>query len=189
MGLDHDKAMELEYKALRDELLKRFELRQQVVSVTLAIAGALLGAGLIQRAQQPTYPSVSLIYPPIAALLALGWAQLDNRIRTLGVYIRDRIEKPTPGMGWETFVSQTRPRMGGLPYVLISHGGVFLWTQLMAFAIGWSSTNFSTLDDCLLGFDAIVIIFSAYLLWHHRCHVQSIEKRGLEGARDVGWLP
>jgi hypothetical protein len=34
--------------------------------------------------------------------LALGWAQIDHRIREIRAYIRDNIEKDNPVLGWET---------------------------------------------------------------------------------------
>jgi ABC-type polysaccharide/polyol phosphate export permease len=58
----------MEYETLRDEIIKRVELRQQLLSITLGFAGAFLGVAV----SFPTTPSVALIYPPIALFLAIG---------------------------------------------------------------------------------------------------------------------
>ncbi len=51
--------VDLEYNSLRGEIIKRIELRQQMVTVTLTIAGVFLGVGITNKA-------VALVYPPIA---------------------------------------------------------------------------------------------------------------------------
>ncbi|MFM7528344.1 MAG: hypothetical protein ACKO63_07625 [Nodosilinea sp.] len=72
---------ELEYTSIRDEILKRIELRLQIMSVTLTLAGAFIGFGVSNTL-------LSLVYPPLAALLAMLWVQNDTRSRQLGKYIQ-----------------------------------------------------------------------------------------------------
>ncbi|MFM7220961.1 MAG: DNA-binding protein [Nodosilinea sp.] len=72
---------ELEYTSIRDEILKRMELRLQIMSVTLTLAGAFIGFGVSNTL-------LSLVYPPLAALLAMLWVQNDTRSRQLGKYIQ-----------------------------------------------------------------------------------------------------
>lgn len=196
----------LEYKALRDELLKRFELRQQVVSVTLAIAGALIGAGIFQAKMlympgtpNSPSPSIALAYSPIALFLALGWAHLDDRVRILGSYIRERIEPKIPGLGWETYIDGKRPRVKRLPYAFISHGGVFIWTQIVAIIIGIifcirAQPKLDLLDSTLIAIDAISLASTVLLMMHHARHVTGFDKKGLEAFEEmahepIGWLP
>ena len=59
-----------EYKALRDEILKRVEFRYQLLNITLISAGTLLGAGLNANSAP-----VLLVYPILAAFLAGGVAR------------------------------------------------------------------------------------------------------------------
>ena len=73
--------VDLEYNSLRGEILKRIELRQQIISITLTLAGIFLSFGL-------STDTVALIYPPLAAFLSIAWAQNDFRIRDLATYIR-----------------------------------------------------------------------------------------------------
>ena len=77
--------LQLEYNALRSEILKRIEMRQQLTSITLSIAGLFLGFGL-------NNVGVALIFPLIGFFLASAWAQNDIRIRQLGAYIHERLE-------------------------------------------------------------------------------------------------
>lgn len=130
---------ELEYNSLRSEVLKRIELRQQIVSITLTLAGAFLGIGLGTT-------SVALIYPPLAMFLAFGWAQNDFRIRNLTGYLRKNLESSATGLHYEHEVQVERERANGLGswrFVVISHIGIFLFTQAMALMIELARIEFN----------------------------------------------
>jgi hypothetical protein len=156
--------LQLEYSALRTEILHRIELRQKLIEVTLTIASAFLGIGfaqsikLIPTAGGHTSPILSLIYPPIATCLALGWFQLDSRIREISDHISDKIEPLIPCLTWETSRREKRKEKTNKPIratkttifqnlwvklaswriTTMSHGGVFVLTQVMALLIGLS---------------------------------------------------
>lgn len=57
-----------------------------------------------------TTDTVPLIYLPLAAFLAITWAQYDFRIRDLATYIREKLETVPIGLGYETYVQQTRTK-------------------------------------------------------------------------------
>ena len=121
-------AVELEYNALRGEILKRIELRQQVLAITLTLAGVFLSVGLTEN-------TVALIYPPLGAFLAIAWAQNDYRIRDLATYIRKNLEGPSTGLNYESYIQRLRgesTKLSAWRFVVISHNGIFLLTQLMA---------------------------------------------------------
>lgn len=125
------RGVELEYNSLRGEILKRIELRQQIISITLTLAGIFLSFGL-------STDSVALIYPPLAAFLSIAWAQNDFRIRDLATYIRENLETSSIGLGYETFTQQVRTKnkkIGSWRTVVISHTGIFIFTQLMSVGI------------------------------------------------------
>lgn len=156
------RGIELEYNSLRGEILKRIELRQQIISVTLTLAGVFLGFGL-------TTATVALVYPPLAAFLAFGWAQNDFRIRDLAVYIRTRLEGEASGLGYENYVQEARTKGQGLGtwrFVVLSHSGIFIFTQLMAVIIELAkygplaqvAPGFTPLTWFLLAVDAIAIL-------------------------------
>ena len=148
--------IDLEYNSLRGEILKRIELRQQIISITLTLAGIFLSFGV-------STDTVALIYPPLAAFLAIAWAQNDFRIRDLATYIRENLETTSIGLGYETYVQQARAKNkkpGGWRYVVISHTGIFIFTQLMAIGIELLKSMpivFTPLEWVLLVIDFISI--------------------------------
>ena len=121
-------------------------MRQQLIAITLTLGGAFLAVGIKQ-------PAVALVYPPLSLFLALAWAQNDYRVRDLAEYIRQRVEPMLAGVGWETYIHARRgdKKLGSWRFVVLSHGGVFLFTQLTALFVGavgvfgdWSSQTSST---------------------------------------------
>jgi len=155
------RGIELEYTALKNEMLKRIEMRQQIIAVTLAFAGAFLGVGL-------KIAHLALIYPPLAALMALGWAQNDFRVGTAARYIREHLESSMPGLRYETRVQMERAESKGLGawlFVVLSHGGIFMVTQIMAVVIHILVFPFNTLVWILLGVDGLSLLVVAYLMF------------------------
>lgn len=138
-------AVQLEYTALRNEILKRIELRQQVIQIALAFAGVLFSFGVAR-------PGVAFVFPPLAALMATAWAQNDFRIRDLGTYLRDRIEPNLAGLGWETHLQKGRKASPDTTWrrTVYSHGGIFLGTQIIAIGIGLANFSNSLVEWILL---------------------------------------
>jgi hypothetical protein len=87
-----------EYEALRGELLKRVEIRYQLVLATLVGAGTFLSIG-VQFFAAP----VVLSFPILVALLAAAWASNDLAIKRIAAYISSRIETVVADdhQGWE----------------------------------------------------------------------------------------
>lgn len=125
--------VETEYVSLREEMVKRIEGRQQIISITLTLAGAFLGIGWGSGGAVPI-----LIYPSLAFLLALSWAQSEIRIFQIGEYIHQRLESSIPQLGWEKYwrEHQGQTRLFGLPIALVASAGIFLLTQIMAVVLG-----------------------------------------------------
>jgi hypothetical protein len=159
----HPPGIEIEYTTLRNEILQRIGLRQQVVSVALTLAGIFLSVGLNNEL-------VSLIYPPLAMLLAFGWAQNDFRIREISRYIRQYLETDESGLAYERLTQEFRQNAKGLDswrFVVISHGGMFLLTQVMAVVIEvlrFTPLNLSPIKLTLLSIDAISILLVYWIM-------------------------
>jgi len=154
-----EKGLELQYNALRDEILKRIELRQQLIAITLTIAGALLAVGI-------NNDLVALIYPPLAMFLALGWSQNDLRIRFISRYIREKIEPLVPGLGFEGYTHSANKERRGLEsqgFTVLSHSGTFILTQAMALGLGIFNLKFSALKLCFIGIDVIAILVVVWI--------------------------
>lgn len=151
---------ELEYTSLREEILKRIESRQQLISITLTIAAAVLGVGWTSGAV------ILLLYPLIAALMAAGWAQNEIIIRQISAYIRDHLESKVTAPGWErtSRANMTETLVFGWPIDILSLGGIFVLTQIMALALGWTRFNSTTLEWILLVADGLALLVVLTLL-------------------------
>src|SRR5947209_14135680 len=94
-----------QYTALRSEIEKRIDIRQQILALTLLVAGTFLTVGV-----QPVVPEVVLLfYPVIAMFLGAIWEHNDLRVGQINFYIRTEVEKHLGRFapGWETFRRQT----------------------------------------------------------------------------------
>jgi hypothetical protein len=156
---DYRAGLKMEYNALRGEILQRIGLRQQIIAMTLTVAGAFLAVGV-------TTAGIALVYPPLAFFLAVGWSQNDYRVRDAATYIRENIESASPGLGWETYVNKrrSRTRRSSWRYIVLSHGGVFLITQLMAIGIGIAKFSSTPAEWFLLALDAIAIALVGWIV-------------------------
>jgi hypothetical protein len=152
---------ELEYTSIRDEILKRIELRLQIMSITLTLAGAFIGFGVSNTL-------LSLVYPPLAALLAMLWVQNDTRSRQLGKYIQSiEASGSIPGLGWESFYrreKESETRLGSWPLSILAPGGTFLVTELMAIALGLSKFAATPIELVFLSISCVALLFTVWLL-------------------------
>lgn len=150
---------EMEYASLREEVLKRIESRQQTISIALTLAGAFLGLGWNAGAV------VILIYPLIALLLAVGWAQNEVFVMQINAYIRDHLEGEGSGLGWQRFNQQNKAelRVFGWPLEVLAIGGIFILTQFMALGLGGLRFG-GTLPEWLLLLLALAAIGAMVIL-------------------------
>src|SRR5947209_18568770 len=94
-----------QYTSLRSEIEKRIDIRQQILALTLLVAGTFLTVGA-----QPTVSAVVLLfYPIIAMFLGAIWEHNDLRVGQINFYIRTEVETHlgSLGPGWETFRLKT----------------------------------------------------------------------------------
>lgn len=121
-----------QYSAMRAEMIKRLEIRSQLVALTLLVAGTFLSVGI----QASVPESALLVYPLIAMFLAASWKQSDVRTGQMVRFIRDILEKhigPAPSeLGWENY-RRANYRISRLTPFSVS--GVFIVTQLLAIAL------------------------------------------------------
>jgi hypothetical protein len=154
-------ALDMEYKALRDEILVRIDLRQKLLATTLILAAAFLGF----LANNPEYQSAALIYPPLASFIAVAWTQDDYGIRDASIYIREYIEKEIPTLRWEHYKRELRITNSWHSIILLSHLGVIIITQIMSLAIGLSvpTAEWHDYAPILVFCDLISILIVIYL--------------------------
>lgn len=147
---DSETALFIEqFVSLRDEIGRRLDIRQQIMALSLIIAGSLFALGV-----QPGIPeTILLFYPLLAMFLAGMWAHNDLRIGQINYYIQAVIEKHLGdyGPGWEVFRRQTfhpagqrkasKDRKHSHPLapppglIAFSARGIFLTTQGLAVLI------------------------------------------------------
>ena len=138
-----------QYASLRSEIEKRIDIRQQILALTLIVAGTFLTVGV-----QPNVPAVVLLfYPLIALFLGAIWEHNDLRVGQINFYLRTEVEKHLGalGPGWETFRSRTFPSRRRRPefhkteqenpltprvgLIVFATRGMFFTTQAMAIIV------------------------------------------------------
>jgi len=157
---------ETEYATLREEVLKRLEGRQQTLSIALTLAGAFLGLGWNAGSV------VMLLYPLIALLLAVSWAQNEVIIQQLNAYIRDYLEGGDTGRGWQRYSNQhmSQIRIMGWPIEILAIGGIFVLTQLMAIGLGAYKFESNSIEWILLVLDIGAVLGLGGLMEFVRRH-------------------
>ena len=145
--------VKIEYPSLKNEMIKRIELRQQLISIALTITGVMLGFGVNNGL-------IALIYPPLALFLAVTWIQNDTRLHDAGKYIMEKIETRVPALNWETYVQKERGKTENTKRqrTIWSHGGIFIFTQLITILVGCFRITISPMAIVLLVIDFISVI-------------------------------
>jgi hypothetical protein len=169
-----------EYSALRAEILKRMEMREQLLSFTLVIAGTFLSLG----AQEGVSALILLIYPVLAVFLAMVWKQNDTRVWEIGEYIRVCLEAKgggksgLDGLRWENILRDARPFRAEK---IISAGGVFIAADLLALVIAILRLTFSVEVAVLLACDLLAIILTITVLLRYSKideYLQDLKSKG-----------
>jgi phosphoglycolate phosphatase-like HAD superfamily hydrolase len=150
-----------EYASLRNEILRRIDIRHQIVSLHLIVAGTFLTIGA-----QPDIPAVVLlVYPVLTMFISASWARNDSRIKYIGSYIRDYVEILTKNVLWETHRLEKVAKPGFLwlsRLRIFSTMGLFLVTQILALGLAFSKLVYSPEEIILLVLDVLAIVVTAY---------------------------
>lgn len=139
-----------EYKALRDEILKRLDIEHQIVAITLLATGTFIGVGL--QAASGTSTLVLLAQPILVVCLATIWGVHRRRIVEIGLYIETCIERQHPALGWER-----RKRVA--PRVAYARR-VFLATEILVLGLALTRTTPTLAEASLLLVGLAVLIIT-----------------------------
>jgi 8-oxo-dGTP diphosphatase len=174
ISITHNEELLAEYGSLREEILKRMEIRTQLLTFTLIVSGAILSYGASENASV----LVLLIYPILAYFLALAWTHSDLRAGEIGDYIKDYIETKTVGIGWQTHLQESMQKQKKTIYkkaTSFSAAGIFLVTEIASLflalpKIDLTFNNFiqSAQVGLFLLADAIAIILTIVALRQRR---------------------
>ncbi len=144
-----------EYSALRSEILQRIDMRQQILTFTLVIAGTVLSLGV----QTNISPLVLLIYPVLALFLATAWMHSDVRIWEVAEYIEKQLEPRLGGIGWETYIHNKHQGQSFRP-MEVTAAGVFLTTEVLAVILAIPRLSYSLEEVILLIIAAIAFVLT-----------------------------
>ena len=151
----------LEYSSLVARNSETITRRDEIIKTTLTLVSAMLVAAIAY----PTTPSVALIYPPIAAFLAMEWTHSYIINILIACYIRDHIAPQMPGIGWENHLKNWRDQHQGSLRVFAIHSGIFFFTQLLAVFIGLTikPVSFASCSFIMLLFiDVLAILVTIF---------------------------
>jgi len=161
-----------EFVALREELIKRQEMRFQLLTFTLIIAGTILSLGT----QKEVSVIVLLIYPILAFFLALTLVHIQIGAVEISQYLKEKIEDRFLSLGWERYIRelQTGKRKSyfakakGIPAF-----GVFIVTEIVALVLAVPRIFFpfkeslgSILEVFLFTVSIVAIILTCYIFRH-----------------------
>jgi len=169
-----------EYSALREEIIKRIDIRHNIVIFTLIFAGTFLTLST-QITRQSTL--LLLFYPILATFLAALWTQSDIRVSQIGGYIRDNIEtKLGGGIGFQKYlVAEFNKRENWLLKYLAEFSvvGIFFITESLAILYAGYGVRFafSLPELVLFCIDLIGIIFSFSLIRKRRNRYRHIDRQ------------
>src|SRR5438874_3727521 len=148
-----------EYNALRDEILKRMDVENQLTAFTIIVFGTIMGIGFQNKAT-----SLILLFPVLALFLSIGWSHSDTRTMQIGAYISEHIESVvgTDNIGWEHYMAANRHSM-----YYWANKSIFLITELIAIfvamLVGQSAKTIDLTVYVLLGI-AIVSFLLTFII-------------------------
>jgi hypothetical protein len=123
-----------EYNNLRAEILKRVEIRYQLLAITVTVFGALLAFVSQTKNAIPL-----LFYPMLALCIAISWLSNQQDIWKLSDYIINHIEVEAgkEHMHWEGYSrnlsgKEKRTRQ----FLAFGNKGIFVLTELFALLVG-----------------------------------------------------
>lgn len=120
----------VEFQSLKTEIQNRSQDQRQLVALVYVFSGTLLTLGVSHSRGH----IIHMLLPLFLVFMAIGWANHDKIIKTIGWYIRHRIEPKTDGLGWEEFIgcldTRGHPSFGGI-LLSIHIRGTFLLMPLV----------------------------------------------------------
>jgi len=144
---------EKEYESLREEIIKRIEIRHQIIFTNITLSGIIMGFGI-------NMPDLSFIFPPLAFALTLMWAQNDLRALQISDYLQS-FENNDTKLGWITFYKKIQGKSSFKlfwPISILAPGSMFFLTSVMSMGIGLFHFKCTFFSWTLLILDILSII-------------------------------
>ncbi len=143
------------YTSLRDEIIQRITLANNIQSLTLVLAGAFLSAGLQTNIRESVY----LVYPLPAFFLALGWLHNDRKRFQIAEYLRT-IEREAGLPAWGLRHLEFRSSTGATSLLeRASSLGLFLGLSTLMTVLGYgAATSFGLIEQALFVMDVLTVV-------------------------------
>ncbi|WP_457610907.1 hypothetical protein [Lutibacter sp.] len=142
-----------EFESLRNEIIKRIEIRQRLIYTTITLSGLIMGFGI-------TTINLSFILPPLAFALSLMWAQNDLRALQISDYLQS-FENDKTKLGWITYYKKIQGKSSfkvGWPVSILAPGSMFFLMSVMSIGIGISNFHCSVLSWSLIILDFLSLV-------------------------------
>jgi hypothetical protein len=169
--------LQTEYTSLRAEIVKRLELGQRLLEITLVSAAAILTINLTGT----EFGRVLLAYPVLVMFLAFAGLHSALQVRILAMYIKTEIEPrfrwrhngQDVTVGYEAWLAAHAPReeqrLG-----IFSSIFMFTGTQVLVFSLGVveavTGARVDPVDIVLIGVGGVVIVATASVLVFYLGH-------------------
>ncbi len=154
-----------QYLALRDEIIKRMEIQNQIISLMLIAGGTFISLGIERQST-----TLILATPVLALFLASFWTNHDVRVRHIGLYIRRYIEEKflDVNTGWEGVGGTSGTKYLSRHLSIFASQGIFIGIQLLSIFAALITTKFSLEDQILFAVDTIFVLITIPLMWRRR---------------------
>jgi hypothetical protein len=170
-----------QFEALREEILKDMDAQNQLIGLTLLIAGTFLSLGT----QQSVAESTLMVYPLLAVFLAALWSDKQVGIVRIGTYIRDRFDSYVDEQWrWETYVAKVYQNMRTSRNVW-GVRGLFMVTQTLALVLALTRFHSTLVDEVGAGIDLIAIGVT-FMLLHEARRNEAAARKGATSALKSG---
>ena len=153
-----------EYRALRDEILKKMDHRTTYRLATLTLSVGATGVGV-----QLKSPLLLLLVPMITLLLGNLTAFQTIQVSRLSTYVREQIEKPLrnefpDSMGWHHSNGNRTARLReSLAVSYIPNAAIPIVPSLVAAGLAWTYGDNLPGKVFLTCVDAVLLIYFLYL--------------------------
>jgi hypothetical protein len=170
--IDRDTYVQLEeYRVLRDEILSRLESQRQFISLAVIAVGTIF----LASAQNPNKTAGAIVilgYPLLSFFFASGWGHNDLRIRQIGEYIKQHIEKNL-GILSMPLSEEAGPqgKAGKAKKSGKRKGPLLITDPKRVYLMNWEHTTLGRASDYLatygifIGSQIFAIAFGAFLGW------------------------
>lgn len=177
MPSDNSDFLIAQFNALRNEIIQREQMSQQLINYAFIFFGGLLTADATLYDKTHLIVPFIALYPPIAMLLSFSWLSEETWTRFTANFIRTYIEenfKYDNKKHWEQFLDDIRSTNKNKKYKETmfnwSDKAIFIITEILAIIIGYIIiyTKTKNITDYIgiifLGVEVIILYITIWFI-------------------------